>query len=402
MEVQIVNISTLKFADYNPRKLSDAQHQSIKTSLQEFGLVDPIIINSNPDRRNTIIGGHQRVRIWKELGNNTVPAVFVSLPLEKERELNIRLNRNLGDWDWDLLLEEFKKDELLDWGFEEIDFNAELDPEEPESTVGDDVIPDAEDPITVPGDLYQLGSHVLYCGDASMINDVEKLMGDEQADLLITDPPYNVNYEGKTKDKLKIQNDAMQNEQFLPFLTDTFSNCCTFTKDGGAAYIFHADSEGLNFRKAFVDSGFELKQCCIWVKNTMVMGRQDYHWQHEPVLYGWKKGAAHLWNSDRKQTTVWNFNRPQQNKEHPTMKPLDLLCYPILNNSKKEHLILDVFGGSGSTLIASEKLGRVCRMMEIDPVYCDVIVKRYIQFCMANKRPYSVLRNGEKCTDFDT
>ena len=403
MKIEQVEISKLNPAEYNPRRLTDTQYQHLRNSLEEFGIVDPIVVNSHKDRKNIIIGGHQRARIWKDMGNDTIPVVYLDLTLKRERELNIRLNKNLGEFDQEKLLAEYTKDELIDYGFEEVEFKGEITPEEPDATLGDDAIPDVqEDSITEPGDIYQLGPHKLVCGDATLVDHLEKLMGTEKANLIVTDPPYNVNYEGKTKDKLKIKNDAMGNGQFLQFLIDTFTNCSLFAVEGGAAYVFHADSEGLNFRKAFIDGGFELKQCCIWVKNTMVMGRQDYHWQHEPILYGWKKGAAHIWKSDRKQTTIWNFDRPQQSKEHPTMKPLDLVCYPILNNSEKDHIVLDVFGGSGSTLIASEKLGRVCRTMEIDPKYCDVIVKRYMKFCRENGREFSVIRNGEPCEDFNS
>lgn len=401
MEVTQVKINELTFADYNPRKLTENEYNDLKDSLDNFGIVDPIVVNENPERKNIIIGGHQRVRIWKDMGNTTIPVVFVNLKLEKERELNIRLNKNHGEWDWEVLLEEFEKDDLLEWGFQEVDFEMNSDTEEMGETNGDELVPDPKDnPITVEGDLYELGSHRLLCGDATLIDHAEKLMNGETGSLVVTDPPYNVSYEGKTKDKLKIDNDEMSNDAFFEFLLSAMTNYGLSTKNGASAYVFHADTEGLNFRKAFIDAGFELKQCCVWVKDTMVMGRQDYHWRHEPILYGWKKGAAHSWNSDRKQTTVWTFDRPKQNREHPTMKPINLICYPILNSSKKDDIVLDFFGGSGSTLIACEKTGRQCRMMEVDPVYCDVIVRRYIDFCKNNNRPIEIKRNGQPCEDF--
>lgn len=399
MEVKEIKINELTFADYNPRKLTEDEYNDLKASLENFGIVDPIVVNENPERQNIIIGGHQRVRVWKDMGNATIPVVFVNLALEKERELNIRLNKNHGEWDWEVLLEEFEKDDLLEWGFQEVEF--EMGSENLEETNGDELVPDPKEaPITVEGDLYELGPHKLLCGDATLIDHAEKLMSGDTGSLVVTDPPYNVSYEGKTKDKLKIDNDEMSNDDFFEFLLSAMTNYGLSTKNGASAYVFHADTEGLNFRKAFIEAGFELKQCCIWVKDTMVMGRQDYHWKHEPILYGWKKGAAHSWNSDRKQTTVWAFDRPKQNKDHPTMKPINLICYPILNSSKKDDIVLDFFGGSGSTLIACEKTNRQCRMMEIDPIYCDVIVRRYINFCKNNDRPVEIKRNDQPCEDF--
>ena len=387
--------------DKNPRTLSKSQYQALKESLLKFDLVEIPAINSD----NTIIAGHQRIRILSDSkGNNHEIEVRVpsrKLTDDEFREYLIRSNKNLGDWDWTLLNEDFEKQDLLDWGFEEIDFEDDIEPYNKDTQV-DNSLPDVqENPVTLLEDVYQLGPHRLICGDATKQRHIEKLMGEDIADLIVTDPPYNVDYQGKTKSKLNLKNDSMGDDLFLQFLIDTFSNCHLFTKEGGSAYVFHSDFQGMNFRKAFVESGFDYKQCCIWVKNIMVMGRQNYHWQHEPILYGCKKGAKHFWNSDRKQTTIWNFDRPQQNKEHPTMKPLDLISYPILNSSKKNQIVLDVFGGSGSTLIASEKLGRICRTMELDPRYCDVIVKRYITYCKENNREFSVTRNGKPCTVFN-
>jgi DNA modification methylase len=215
------------------------------------------------------------------------------------------------------------------------------------------------------------------CGDATMMDDFEKLMGEKKADLIVTDPPYNVDYEGKTKDALKIQNDDMDDHTFYEFLYSSFSNMYLFSEDGAGIYVFHADTEGMNFRKALKDCGFKLAQCCIWVKQTMVLGRQDYQWRHEPVLYGWKPTASHKWYSDRKQTTVWNFDRPTKSEDHPTMKPVNLITYPLINSSKKNDIVLDPFGGAGSTLIACEKNRRTCYMLELSPRYCDVIIRRW-------------------------
>ena len=239
--------------------------------------------------------------------------------------------------------------------------------------------PPAE-PVTRRGDIYQLGKHKLICGDSTIVDDVQKLMGEDRADMVWTDPPYNVAYEGKTKDALKIQNDEMSTENFYQFLYDAYSNMLMFTKPGGAIYVAHADSEGMNFRKAMVDSGWMIKQCLIWVKQSLVMGRQDYHWKHEPILYGWAPGASHSWYADRKQTTVLEFNRPSRNAEHPTMKPIELIEYCLTNSCAPRGLVLDLFGGSGSTLIACEKSGRRAALVELDPRYCDVIVARWEKY----------------------
>jgi DNA modification methylase len=230
------------------------------------------------------------------------------------------------------------------------------------------------------GDLWILGRHRLLCGDSTSIDATERLMGGAKADLIVTDPPYNVAYEGKTTDALTIQNDKMGTSDFYQFLLDAYTNYFTIAKDGASIYVFHADTEGVNFRKALVDSGFKLSQCCVWVKQTMVIGRQDYHWQHEPILYGWKPSGSHNWYSDRSQTTIWQFDRPMRSTEHPTMKPIALVEYPILNSSKAGDIVADLFGGSGSTLIACEKNARACRTMELDSRYCDVIVKRWQDF----------------------
>jgi len=237
-----------------------------------------------------------------------------------------------------------------------------------------------EEPITKLGDVWMLGKHRLACGDSTSSGAFTKLMNGQQADLVLTDPPYNVDYEGATKDKLKIQNDKMQDEQFLQFLTDAFTRMYEHSKKGAAIYVFHADSEGYNFRTAFKQAGYSLRQCLIWVKNSLVMGRQDYQWQHEPILYGWKDGASHVWYADRKQTTLVEFDRPQKSAEHPTMKPVGLCGYFIANSSKEGDIVLDPFGGSGSTLIACEQTGRTCYIVELDEKYCDVIVKRYETF----------------------
>jgi DNA modification methylase len=250
-----------------------------------------------------------------------------------------------------------------------------------------------KDPKSKTGDIYYLGSHRLVCGDSTSIDAVKALMGEVKADMIWTDPPYNVAYEGKTKEALTIKNDSMGDDTFYQFLFDAYTNMLMYTKGGGAIYVAHADSEGANFRQALKNSGFLLKQCIIWLKNTIVMGRQDYHWKHEPILYGWAPGASHNWYSDRKQSTVFECKKPRRNGEHPTMKPVELMEYFINNSSLQGQVVMDLFGGSGSTLIACEKTNRKCYTMELDPKYCDVIVSRYVKFSGNSK----IIRNGEEC-----
>ena len=320
-----------------------------------------------------------------------VPCVIAD-DLTEEQIKAYRLADNkvaeLAEWDFDLLgaeLDSIIKIDMCDFGF---DFNLE---EEEKEVVEDDFeVELPEEPRTKLGDIYQLGNHRLMCGDSTSITDVEKLMGGDLADMLLTDPPYNVDYEGKTKDKLKIENDKMDNDNFRQFLIDAFNNADMVMKAGAVFYIWHADSEGYNFRGACFDVGWKVRQCLIWNKNSMVMGRQDYHWKHEPCLYGWKDGAGHLWASDRKQTTVISFDRPTRNDLHPTMKPVPLFDYQIKNNTKGEDIVLDLFGGSGTTIMACEQNERRAYTMEFDPRYVDVIISRWEQF--TGKK--AVLLNG--------
>jgi site-specific DNA-methyltransferase (adenine-specific) len=266
-------------------------------------------------------------------------------------------------------------------GFSDDELNALLSSEIIEGQTDPDEIPEPPvEPVTKLGDIWVLGNHRLMCGDSTSIDSAMKLMGKDQSDLLITDPPYNVAYEGKTEERLTIENDSMENDQFRQFLRDVYSTANSVMREGAVFYIWHADSEGHNFRAAAFETGWKVRQCLIWNKNSLVMGRQDYHWKHEPCLYGWKDGAAHYWGSDRTQTTVLNFNRPSRSTEHPTMKPLELFEYQIGNSSKPNDVVLDLFGGSGTTAIACERLNRKARLMELDPKYCDVIVKRWEDF----------------------
>ena len=305
--------------------------------------------------------------------------------MEQEKLLNIALNKISGDWDKDKLeelLAELQNEDLdlsvTGFYFDEIDDILQ----DVKGTKEDDFDIDAaleeiEDPISKNGDVWKLGRHYLMCGDSTKNEDVLKLTNNQMADMVLTDPPYNVDYEGGTIDKLKIENDNMSETEFYNFLIMAFENMFNSLKAGGSIYVFHSDTEGLNFRNAFKSVGFKLAQCLIWVKNTFVMGRQDYQWQHEPCLYGWKEGAGHYFTDDRTQSTILEYDKPQKNELHPTMKPVDMLCQLIKNSSEENQTILDLFGGSGSTLIACEQMNRTCYMMELDPKYCDVIIKRW-------------------------
>ena len=312
---------------------------------------------------------------------HTVPCIIAD-DLTEEQIKAYRLADNkvseLAEWDFDLLGEEL--DGILDIDMCDFGFELNFDEEEKEVIEDDFEVELPEEPKAKLGDIYQLGNHRLMCGDSTNIDDVKRLMDNELADILITDPPYNVDYTGGTKEALKIINDKMDNDNFRCFLIDAFSNANEVMKAGAVFYIWHADSEGYNFRGACFDVGWNVRQCLIWNKNAFVMGRQDYHWKHEPCLYGWKDGASHLWVSDRKQTTVIDFDRPIRNDVHPTMKPIPLFDYQIKNNTKQGDKVLDLFGGSGTTIMACEQNGRVGYVMEYDPKYIDVIISRWENF----------------------
>lgn len=369
----------------NSRTHSEEQVTQIASSIREFGFTNPVII----DKQNNIIAGHGRLLAAQKLGIKEVPCVVVTGWTEAQKKAYIiadnKLALNAG-WDEKMLSLEF--DELQELGFDlsltgfSGDEILALKPlEEVIGLSDEDAVPDAPvDPVTVPGDVWILGDHRLMCGDSTSIDAVEKLMDGHKADMWLTDPPYNVAYEGKTKDALKIQNDSMGDNDFRQFLRDCYVAADTVMKPGAVFYIWHADSEGYNFRGAAHDAGWTVRQCLIWKKSVLVMGRQDYHWKHEPCLYGWKDGAGHLWAADRKQTTVLEFDKPSRNGEHPTMKPVELFSYQMLNNTKGQDIVLDSFGGSGTTCIAAEKNGRRAFMMELDPKYCDVIIKRWQDF----------------------
>ena len=368
----------------NSRTHSDEQVAQLAASIREFGFTNPVLI----DESNNLIAGHGRLLAARKLKMDWVPAIVVDgMDERKRRALVIADNKlalNAG-WDDDALrveLEDLAGDFGDLMGFSEDELVELLKGDEgTEGLTDEDAVPEVpEEPVTVEGDVWLLGRHRLMCGDSTSIEQMEKLCENQLVDMWLTDPPYNVAYEGKTKDALTIQNDKMDDDGFRQFLRDSYVSADAVMKAGAVFYIWHADSEGYNFRGAAKDAGWTVRQCLIWKKQTMVMGRQDYHWKHEPCLYGWKDGAAHLWAADRKQTTILEFDRPSRNAEHPTMKPVELFEYQILNNSKGSDLILDSFAGSGTTVIACEKHGRCARLMELDPKYCDVIIKRWQDF----------------------
>ena len=371
-------------ADYNPRKdlkPGDAEYEKLKRSIEQFGYVEPVIWNKTT---GFVVGGHQRLKVLLDMGITEVECVVVEMDADKEKALNIALNKISGEWDKDKLA-------LLIADLQGADFDVSLTGFEPaeidslfkdaqQSKVKDDdfdVEAELKQPvITKAGDVWTLGRHRLVCGDSTKPETFALLMGDRKANLVITDPPYNVNYEGSAG---KIKNDNMADDAFYQFLLAAFQNTEAVMADDASIYVFHADTEGLNFRRAFADAGFRLSGTCIWKKQSLVLGRSPYQWQHEPVLFGWKKAGKHQWYTGRKESTIWEFDKPKKNGDHPTMKPIPLLAYPIMNSSMSNTLVLDPFGGSGSTLIACEQTDRSCCMIELDEKFCDVIVKRYIE-----------------------
>ena len=374
MNIINIELKNIKQYEKNPRK-NDEAVKYVAESIKEFGFKVPIIV----DKNNVIVAGHTRYKAAKQLKLKEVPCI-VADDLTEEQIKAFRLADNkvgeIAEWDFDLLnmeLESISFD-MSSFGFNILNEEEEKEIEEDDYDL-EEKLKNIEKPKSKYGDIYQLGKHRLMCGDSTKIEDVGKLMNGVKVDLLITDPPYNVNYEGGNG--LKIKNDNMDNDNFRKFLTDAFSTADSVMKEGAVFYIWHADSEGYNFRGACFDNNWKVRQCLIWNKNSMVMGRQDYHWKHEPCLYGWKDGASHLWASDRKQTTILDFDKPTKNAEHPTMKPVKLFDYQIKNNTKKDDIVLDLFGGSGTTLIACEQNGRISYNMELDPKYVDVIIDRW-------------------------
>ena len=397
-ETKKVKVKDLIELDINPRKISDAKKQKLIESLEKFNLAEIPAVNTDMQ----IIGGNQRVSALMMVGRGE-EEIDVRVPNRKltkkeVKEYAIISNTHAGEFDFEILEEWFVEDvNIEEIGFEIPgwdDWQTHLDKELVGGVKEDDydVPVGGSETDIVEGDIFEIGQHRLLCGSSTQSDTWKRLMGQELADLVITDPPYNVDYKGGTKDGLKIKNDNMSDGDFYQFLYDFYTALGSYTKAGGAWYVWHADSEGANFRRAMADAGIAVKQCLIWVKNTMVMGRQDYHWKHEPCLYGWKEGAAHGWYNDRKQTTVLNFERPQRNAEHPTMKPIPLIAYQMGNSSKAGDIVADGFGGSGTTMVAAHQTDRRCRMMELDPRYCQVILDR-----MRKLEPgIKVLKNGIK------
>ena len=395
-EMQLVAVSKLVPYVNNARTHNAQQITKLRSSLREFGFINPVII----DREYNVIAGHGRILAAKEEGIEEVPCVFVDYLTPAQKKAYILADNRMAmdaGWDEELLRVEIEalQAESFDvglTGFDEKDI-AELFAGEEGDAQDDDFDVDEElqkPPVTKSGDVWLLGNHRLICGDSTKEDTYAVLMDGKKANLVVTDPPYNVNYEGSAG---KIQNDNMENDKFYQFLFDAFLNMEKAMADDASIYVFHADTEGLNFRKAFSDADFYLSGTCIWKKQSLVLGRSPYQWQHEPCLYGWKKKGKHQWYSDRKQTTIWEFDKPKKNGDHPTMKPIPLIAYPIKNSSMSNCIILDPFGGSGSTLIACEQLGRICHTIELDEKYCDVIVKRYIEQ-VGSADTVSVIRDG--------
>ena len=397
-------ISTSKLIPYvnNARTHSQEQVNKLRGSLREFGFINPVIIDSDFN----VIAGHGRLMAAKEEGIEEVPCVLVDYLTEAQKKAYILAdNRYAQDagWDEELLRLEIEALEGMDFdvsltGFDDQEI-ADLfaDGESTGAEEDDFDLSDALEKATFVerGDVWVVGRHRLMCGDATSPEDVATLMDGKKANLIITDPPYNVAFE--SSDGLSIKNDKMENDKFYEFLLAAFKNMAEHLEKGGSAYVFHADTEGLNFRKAFIDAGFHLSGCCIWVKNSLVLGRSDYQWQHEPVLYGFLQNGKHYWskNAGRSQTTIWNFDKPKKNKNHPTSKPLDLLAYPIGNSSQENAIVIDTFGGSGSTLMTCEQTNRICHTMELDEKYASVILRRYVEDTDDAENVY-VIRNGEK------
>ena len=382
MQIEKKNVKDLLPANYNPRKdlkPGDPEYEKLKRSIEQFGYVEPVIWNEKTGR---VVGGHQRLKVLTDMGITEVDVVVVSLSDDKEKALNIALNKISGSWDneklalviadlqgtdFDVSLTGFEPEELDDLfrddvknGVKEDDFDVDAELEKP--------------CFSKAGDLWLLGEHRLVCGDSTKFDTFELLMNGRKANLVVTDPPYNVNYEGSAG---KIKNDSMAEDQFEQFLLDAYLQMESAMADDASIYVFHSDSHGLAFRKAFDAAGFYLSGCCIWKKQSLVLGRSPYQWQHEPVLFGWKKKGKHNWYTGRKESTIWEFDKPKKNGDHPTMKPVALMSYPIMNSTMTGCLVLDPFGGSGSTLIACEQTGRICYTVELDEKFCDVIVNRY-------------------------
>ena len=402
--LKVLPVTELKPAQYNPRKKlkpGDKEYEKIKNSIEEFGFADPLVENTDM----TIIDGHQRLTVAMDLGYTEVPCAIVDIDKVREKALNIALNKITGAWDEDLLAQLLQDIQGSDFdlgftGFEPPEIETLFNKIHSKDVQEDDfdVEAELEKPVfSKLGDLWCLGKHRVLCADSTVSGNYEKLMDGVKANLVLTDPPYNVDVEETAG---KILNDNMADEDFYNFLLAAYRCMHECLADDGSIYVFHADTEGLNFRKAFQDAGFYLSGCCIWKKNALVLGRSPYQWIHEPCLFGWKKAGKHQWYSDRKQVTVWEYDRPKSSKDHPTMKPVALMSYPIRNSTMTNGIVLDPFLGSGSTLIACSETDRVCRGIELDPKFVDVIVKRFLAWCEDHEidTDIYVIRDGQKLT----
>ena len=398
-KLAVLPIKDLNPAEYNPRKKlkpGDKEYEKIKSSIVEFGFADPVVVNSDM----TIIGGHQRVTVAASLGYTEVPCAIVDVDKTQEKALNIALNKITGEWNQELLadlIEDLQNSnfDVGTTGFEPPEIEQLFSKVHDKKIEEDDFDVEAElkkPTVAQMGDVWILGKHRVICGDSILPETYNVLMEGKKANLVLTDPPYNVNVEETAG---KIKNDNMSDEDFYKFLFAAFVNMEQNMEADASIYIFHADTEGLNFRKAFANAGFKLSGCCIWKKNALVLGRSPYQWIHEPCLFGWKKGGKHLWYSDRKQTTIWEYDRPKASKDHPTMKPIALMAYPIQNSSMMGCVVLDPFLGSGSTLMACEQTGRICYGVELDEKFVDVIVNRYMEM-KGSAEDVFVIRNNMK------
>lgn len=392
-----MKISELKKNPNNPRLIKDDKFKKLVTSIENFPKMmelRPIVV----DAEMVVLGGNMRLAALKELKYKEIPDNWVKraddLTEEEKKQFIIKDNVGFGEWDWDILANEWDNEQLEEWGLDLPDWSVS----QPEAQEDDYEIPDEIKTDIVLGDLFEIGDHRLLCGDSTQTDTFEKLMQGEMADMVLTDPPYNVAIQGgnhgdpSRKNGKKIKNDSMTDAEFYKFLYDFYTAQSTVCKQGGAWYVWYASRETINFHKAMQDAGIMCKQDLIWVKSSIVMGRQDYQWKHEPCIYGWKEGAAHAWYSDRKQTTILEFDRPNRNAEHPTMKPVALFAYQIGNSSKQGDIVIDAFGGSGTTMIACEQLKRKARIIEFDPKYCQVIINRIKKV----NPDISITKNGVK------
>ena len=403
MQIEKLPLEKLNPAKYNPRKdlkPGDPEYEKLKKSMETFGYVEPIVWNK---RSGHVVSGHQRLKVLQHQGHTEADCVVVDLDEQQEKALNITLNKVSGEWDLPKLADLINEldDGIFDislTGFDAAEIENLFSQVHDKDVKEDDFDVDEalkEPVISKPGDLWLLGRHRLICGDSTKAETYERLMDGKKANLVVTDPPYNVNFTaGKEKERL-IKNDHQPDKDFYSFLLAAFKNTYEALADGGALYVFHADTEGLNFRNAVREVGFHLSGVCIWVKDTLVLGRSDYHWQHEPVIYAFKPTGKHRWYADRKQTTVWQFDRPKKSKEHPTMKPVALCAYPVRNSSAPNSIVLDPFSGSFSTGIACEQLDRICYAIELDEKYVDVGVKRFIEQVGSDANAY-LIRDGQK------